>query len=128
MRAHLLRYRFWTPWQTVVRWCPPIWPLEVANVLVLSERKRRLTTAESARFIAVLTALPITVDDQTSHRAFNEVLALARAHRLTAYDAAYLELASREGLPIATLDNGLRKAARRLGIIVFKSQGARGCR
>jgi predicted nucleic acid-binding protein len=95
---------------------PSIWPLEVANVLAISERKGRLTEADTARFISLLGTLPITVDDETSRHAFGAVLALARTHGLSAYDAAYLELAMRTGATLATFDDSLRKAATKVGV------------
>jgi predicted nucleic acid-binding protein len=95
---------------------PSIWALEVANVLAISERKKRTTQAKITQFLQLLGDLPITVDVKTGEKAFTDILTLARAHRLTSYDAAYLELTLREGLPLATLDEGLKRAAVDLGI------------
>jgi predicted nucleic acid-binding protein len=95
---------------------PQIWPLEVANVLALAMRKGRLTPAKRAQFIALLEASPIHVDAATAGGAFGATLALADAHGLTVYDAAYLELATRLALPLATLDADLRGAAARAGV------------
>jgi predicted nucleic acid-binding protein len=95
---------------------PSIWPFEVANVLALSERAGRLDVARSAWFIRFLNDLPIRVDERSSSNAFGETLALARAHNLTVYDAAYLEVAIRSGVGLATQDNALRAAALRLGV------------
>jgi predicted nucleic acid-binding protein len=95
---------------------PGIWPLEVANVLAVCERKGRITVASTAQFLKMLGGLPIVIDDQGANRAFGEVLMLARTWRLSAYDAAYLELALREGCPLATLDAALQQAAAGLGI------------
>lgn len=92
---------------------PSIWPLEVGNVLLVAERKKRLSEADSARFIALLTELPITIEQEPPGRMLKEILALAREHQLSSYDASYLDLAMRKGLPIATLDNGLVAAAER---------------
>jgi len=100
---------------------PAIWHLEVANVLALSERRRRITPAASAEFIALLETLVIVVDGETPARAFNRVLDLARAERLTAYDAAYLELAMRLGIPLASKDADLCDAAERLGVSVLRA-------
>jgi len=97
---------------------PPLWHLEVANVIALAERRGRVTTVRSAEFIAQLETLTFAVDDETAARAFAQVLDLARSHRLTAYDAAYLELSMRLGVPLATKDAALREAARRLGVMV----------
>jgi predicted nucleic acid-binding protein len=98
---------------------PSLWPYEVANGLAVSERRNRLTPAGLQRALADLAALPIEVDPASHERGMGEVLALARQERLTAYDAAYLELAMREGLPIATLDQEIRAAAGRLGVELF---------
>ncbi len=102
-------------WQTEAL-VPAIWPLEVANVLLSGERAHRLTQADATRFLQVLQALPISIDTQNSPRAFGPVLALGREHLLSAYDAAYLELAMREGLALATLDESLRSAAGHVGV------------
>jgi predicted nucleic acid-binding protein len=99
---------------------PGHWPLEVANVLAIAERRKRIAAAQIARFLEILASLPIVVDDQTANKAFGDVLALARTHRLTAYDAAYLELALRTGRPLASLDALLNKTAVELGIAMFE--------
>lgn len=98
---------------------PAIWPLEVANVLLVGERRGRSTEARTSRFIALLEALPIRVDAATSQRALSGILTLAREQRLSAYDAAYLDLAMREGVSLATQDQGLRRAAEKCGVEVF---------
>lgn len=100
---------------------PAIWHLEIANVLALSERRQRLTPAASAEFIALLETLVIVVDGETAARAFTRVLDLAREERLTAYDAAYLELAMRLGLPLASKDGDLCDVAERLGVSVLRA-------
>lgn len=97
---------------------PSIWLLEMANVLLVAERRKRISKAQSRRFVELLQALPIAVDDVSAARAWDGLLSLAREQQLSAYDAAYLELAMREGLPIATLDAALRKAAKRCGVAV----------
>jgi predicted nucleic acid-binding protein len=99
---------------------PAIWPLEIANVLALSERRRRITPAASAEFIALLGTLAVIVDDETPARALGRILDLAREQRLTAYDAAYLELAMRLGVPLASKDAKLCDAAERVGVSVLK--------
>ena len=99
---------------------PGHWPLEVANVLAGAERRKRTTATQIARFIDILDRLSIVVDDQTAKKAFGEVLTLARTHQLTAYDAAYLELALRTGCPLASLDATLNEAAAGLGIALFE--------
>jgi predicted nucleic acid-binding protein len=98
---------------------PSIWPLEVANVLVVCERRNRLTAADVAAFISLLRKYPIHVDESTTANAFGDVLSLARSHQLTAYDAAYLELALRTGSPLASLDAKLNASATDLGIALF---------
>jgi predicted nucleic acid-binding protein len=98
---------------------PSLWPLEVANVLIVGERRNRITPADSSRFLAILSAFPITVDDQTVTRAWSDTIHLARAHNLSAYDASYLELAIRLGLPLACLDGRLKTAATAAGVALF---------
>jgi predicted nucleic acid-binding protein len=98
---------------------PAIWPLEVANAVLVGERRKRSTEAQAARWLAYLGSLPIAVDDQTTARAWTDVLRLGRAHALSAYDAAYLELALRRGLPLATLDGPLKAAAAAAGVAVY---------
>jgi predicted nucleic acid-binding protein len=95
---------------------PGIWCLEVANVITRAENKFGLSEARSSEFIHVLQGLQIQVDAQTSSRALGDTLQLARRFNLSAYDAAYLELALREGLALATLDEGLIKAASKAGV------------
>ena len=92
---------------------PSIWPLEVCNVLLVAERKRLIGEADSTRFIALLTELPIIVEQEPPERMIKEIFALAREHKLSSYDASYLDLAMRKGLPIATLDKNLIAAAKR---------------
>jgi predicted nucleic acid-binding protein len=100
---------------------PAIWHLEIANVLALSERRGRITLARSTEFIALLETLVIVIDEETPSRALGHVLDLARAERLTAYDAAYLELAMRLGVPLASKDGDLCDAAERLGVSVLRA-------
>jgi predicted nucleic acid-binding protein len=94
---------------------PASWSLEIASGLVMAERRGRIKPAESAAFVAMIEELPIVADEATGVRALHETISLAREHRLTAYDAAYLELAMRRGLPLATDDRSLRAAAQRAG-------------
>ena len=95
---------------------PALWPLEVANALLMGERRNRSTEAETLRWIGILNRLPIVIDDETNSRAWSDTVALARNHTLSAYDAAYLELAMRRGLPLATLDERLKTAGRAVGV------------
>ena len=97
---------------------PAIWPLEVANSLAVAERRRTFSRAASEGFVARLAALSIFVTEDTHERALREILALARERNLSAYDASYLELAMRLGLPLATRDEALRRAARALGVFL----------
>jgi predicted nucleic acid-binding protein len=92
---------------------PSLWWFEVRNILVVNERRRRIAAPESAAFLLHLSKLRVREDRQPDE---GSVLRLARTHRLSVYDAAYLELAQREGLPIATLDSDLRKAAAAEGV------------
>jgi len=87
---------------------PSVWWFEVRNTLIVNERRGRITEADTAAFLRELTRLGVMVDRTPEETA---VLALARTHRLTVYDASYLELAQREALPLATLDQPLRAAA-----------------
>ena len=95
---------------------PGIWLYEVANVLVLAERRGRITEAVSRQFRELLSRLPIQVDHLGQTELWSSATHLAREHGLTAYDAAYLELAMREGLPLATQDKALKEAARAAGV------------
>jgi len=95
---------------------PVVWPLEVANTLLVGERRQRLAPGQAAHFIAFVEALPITVDSAALQRALGPILALAREQHLASYDAAYLDLAMMLGLPIASRDGLLRSAARRVGV------------
>ena|SRR5271167_2211569 len=95
---------------------PSLWPYEVANVLALAERRRRATWASIRGFLDRMYSLPVRVDEGGMTTAFEQALSIARQRRLSAYDAAYLELAIREGLPLATLDGDLRKAANAIGV------------
>jgi predicted nucleic acid-binding protein len=99
---------------------PSLWPLEVANALLMGERRKRSTQADTVNWLAFLNSLPITVDDETTARAWGDTLGLARSQNLSAYDAAYLELALRRGLPLATLDEKLKDAAKAVGVPLYK--------
>lgn len=98
---------------------PNLWHLELSNVLLQAERRGRITAADIAVRLRLLGQLPIETDTETHLRATRDTLALARPERLTAYDAAYLELAMRRGLPLASRDQDLRAAAKRLGVGVL---------
>lgn len=96
---------------------PSLWPLEVANVLVVAERRGCLTEGDNLRFLTLLRALPIQI--AVAEIDVSELLSLARDFGLSAYDAAYLRLAIGSGLPIASLDGRLRDAAERAGVTVW---------
>jgi len=99
---------------------PSIWPLEVANALLMGERRKRSTPADTVQWLSSLNSLPITIEDQPANRAWSDVLNLARAHNLSAYDASYLELALRCALPLATLDDKLKVASAAVGVPAYK--------
>jgi predicted nucleic acid-binding protein len=91
---------------------PQLWPIEALNGLLVAERRQRIDRATARKFGAFLQSLPIVIDDQTADRVWTVTAELASHHGLTAYDAAYLELARRLALPLATKDRALRAAAK----------------
>jgi len=93
---------------------PAIWPLEVTNVLLVAERRNRLSEAQAGRFLALLEQLPIDVDDRGTD--LMEIVAAGRRHGLSSYDASYLVLAERLGASLATLDQRLADAADGAGV------------
>jgi predicted nucleic acid-binding protein len=101
---------------------PAIWWFEVRNMLIVNERRGRINAPDTASLLATLAQLDIAVD---ALPADADLLALARLHRLTVYDASYLELARRTGLPLATLDKDLQKAAPATGVTLFGARGRR---
>jgi predicted nucleic acid-binding protein len=90
---------------------PTLWPLEVANALLVGERRKRISQADSLRWIQILATLPIAIDDETNLHVWTATMSLAREQNLSAYDAAYLEL--------ATLDAKLRAAAQAVGVPLY---------
>jgi len=98
---------------------PSLWDLELANALAMGERKGRITPARASEFIALIDGLPIVIDERTSNFALSTVLELSRRERLSAYDASYLELAMRRGVPLATKDNDLARAANHMGVTLL---------
>ena len=98
---------------------PSIWPLEVVNVLLVAERKKRLKEADSVRFITLLSQLPIVVEYDRTERLVKDLLPLARTNSLSSYDACYLDLSMRRGISIATLDTQLKKAAKKIDVPIF---------
>ncbi len=97
---------------------PALWAIEIRNILIVNERRGRIEPDEADAFLRDLARLPISVRHDADERA---LVALARKHRLTAYDAAYLDLAVRTGAPLATLDRSLADAARTEGIRLIES-------
>ena len=98
---------------------PNLWHLEASNVLLGAEKRGETSIGEVERFIGQLENLPLHVDPLTANKSFNRTMVLARAYKLSSYDAAYLELAIREGLPIATLDKELTKAAKKADVALY---------
>ncbi len=95
---------------------PVTWALEISNVLSHSEAKGLVTQAASEAFLELIRATPISIDAATAAYALSDTLHLARRYRLSSYDASYLELALRQGLPLATLDADLQRAADKAGV------------
>ncbi len=99
---------------------PRLWHLEIANVLVMGERRKRCSQADTTQWLSYLSGMPVVLDRETEARAWSDILSLARQHGLTSYDASYLELALREGLPIASLDAPLKAAAQAVGVPLYQ--------
>lgn len=102
----------------LVAFVPSIWPLEVVNVLLVAERQKRLSESDSIRFLTLLFQLPIIVEYERPEM-MKELLALARSNHLSSYEASYLELAMRKGVPIATLDKKLIEAAKKIDVPIL---------
>lgn len=105
--------------ETEPAFVPDLWHLEVANTLLVGERRKRSTQADTVAWMSFLAELPITVDEETKTHAFRDTVNLGRSQHLSAYDAAYLELAMRRGLPLATLDDKLKTAAQAVGVPLY---------
>ena len=101
---------------------PTVWPLEIGNALVVAERRSLLDQASSMRFLNLLHQLPITIEQESPSRMFGEILLLAREQQLSTYDASYLDLAMRSGLPLASRDGALIQAAERCGVKQYANQ------
>jgi predicted nucleic acid-binding protein len=101
---------------------PALWPFEIANVLAINEKRQRITEATSQEFLQTLSGLDIRIDHSSSAVEGKALLPLVRRYGLTAYDAAYLELAKRKGLPLASFDKELIEAAAREGIVLVGQQ------
>ncbi len=100
---------------------PSLWLLEITNVLLQAERRGRIAVSDVTTRLELLQMLPISIEHSSQTEAFNSVVTLARIEGLTSYDAAYLELAIRQGLPLATLDKKLIQAAKNTHIVVLPS-------
>ena len=99
---------------------PPLWLLEVANVLLVAERRRRISRADTSLFLDLLGELPLVVAEAESLSGMAALVTLGRERGLSAYDAAYLHLARRERLPLASRDRALRAAARQAGVALYE--------
>jgi predicted nucleic acid-binding protein len=98
---------------------PAIWLLEVANALLIAERRKRVSMAQVTGSLRRIAGLPISVDPIEPTRAFDQIISVACQQNLTEYDAAYIELALRRTLPLATLDDKLRQVAEHVGITLI---------
>ena len=99
---------------------PSLWFFEAANALLVGERRKRATHTAIMGFLTGLARLPVDVDEHSGKHIAHEIYTLAMEHDLSAYDAAYLELALRRELPLATLDKKLRSAAVKAGVKIYK--------
>ncbi len=99
---------------------PVVWPLEVVNSLGVAARQKTITAAQLETFVADLKELPVEIDLEGVGRSYSSILRISHQHQLSSYDAAYLDLALVEGLPIATLDKNLSAAAKRAGVELLK--------
>jgi len=95
---------------------PSLWRLEVVNAILVNERRQQITPSQGTRFLHIVEALEIDVVSDQDNRGMVQLALLARPHQLSAYDAAYLELATTMGLPLWTYDGNLQSAAQRMGI------------
>jgi predicted nucleic acid-binding protein len=100
---------------------PSIWAVEIANALLVGERRKRIRQPEVRRFVDLLKSLSVIEDGQNFSEILSRLLPLSREYGLSAYDAAYLEVAVRLGIPLATLDRALQKACVSAGIKVFRA-------
>lgn len=100
---------------------PDLWHIELTNAMLQAEKRRRLTESECGDFLGLIQGLRIETDAECGARAFGPLLQLARRHRLTTYDACYLDVAIRRGLPLASRDRELRAAARARGVPLIEA-------
>jgi len=99
---------------------PRLWHLEIGNVLLVGERRGRCSQTDARNWLSFLSGLPVVVDGETEARAWSDTIGLARQQGLTEYDAAYLELALRQGVPLATCDTKLKAAAQAVGVPIYR--------
>ena len=102
--------------EETVLWVPALWWYELANAFTMAHRRRRLTESEAVQLVELYSSLPIQTDAHLNTDAVRRFQALAKEYSLSAYDAAYLELAQRKGIALATLDKRLISAARKSGV------------
>lgn len=105
-------------WEEAV-YVPLLWYIELSNVLLQAERRGRISLPVVTAKLDMLSTVPVRTDPEMTGRAWREILTLARAEKLTTYDATYLELALRKGVALATRDETLREAAKRNGVAVL---------
>jgi predicted nucleic acid-binding protein len=98
---------------------PLIWAREVGNVILKAERLKRISRADGHLFLDLLRDLPILMETEPLHVLLGEIVSLARQEQLSTYDAAYLHLAMRSGLSLATEDQALQAAAKRCGVGLY---------
>lgn len=99
---------------------PALWVVEITNAILVAERRKRIAQPEVRRFVELLSELMVVMDSQGVEESVSNILPLGREHGLSAYDAAYLDVAMRHGAPLATLDRSLRKAGRKSGVEIFR--------
>lgn len=97
-------------------WVPPLWPHEIANGLLMAERRGRVTAAQRSAFVEELLRMPIEIEQRSPRTVLETHINLATQYGLTAYDTAYLDLALRKGLALMTQDKSLRSAAMKAGV------------
>jgi predicted nucleic acid-binding protein len=100
-------------------WAPPLWKVEIANVVQMQVQRKRYDVHERDRILADIAMLNVAIDNKAVDQLWRATIDLAHRHRLTVYDAIYLEVALRRNLPLATLDRDLRAAALREGLVIL---------
>lgn len=99
---------------------PSLWKWEIANTLLIGQRRKRCSQEDVTAWLAYLAGMPFQFDEYSLAAVWNDTLEFANDHQLTVYDAAYLELAHRESIPLATLDDEMKKAAKAAGVKLFR--------